>query len=191
MHDKLHDCRNECKQTVDWDDYHPDLAVRATKLANCYDACENDSFCPAIYVDCSQRGGYDTSDTCRQTCLVDHSDSQTCLYECEELTESITFKDNATRVSYLNQCKSACATPTEVSISSPYNSDEPVEAGEVMCILKYVDCSLLGGYDPEDVCNQTCMIKQTEAEHAACKSQCQIKMGITEFSSVDEEGAFY
>jgi len=31
------------------------------------------------------------------------------------------------------------------------------QAGGVICITRYVDCSMFGGYDPKDPCRQTCL----------------------------------
>lgn len=39
--------------------------------------------------------------------------------------------------------------------------DEPKKE-LVMCIRRYVDCSARGGYDPQDMCKQTCMQKEVK-----------------------------
>lgn len=66
----------------------------------------------------------------------------------------------------------------------------PVEK-PVACLARYVDCSMFGGYDPADPCQQTCLKKQDKSEYASCQSKCQLQMATMRFISAEAEQSYY
>jgi len=99
--------------------------------------------CPMRFVDCSNRNGYDPTDSCKQTCLDNG-------VEEESIVCPMRFVDCSKKGGYnpADKCNQTCANDFE-------DKPEPV-----MCIKRYVDCAKRGGYHPDDPCNQTCLFEK-------------------------------
>ena len=144
----------------------------------CAGKCEGvTSACPRTFVDCTMYGGYDPNDKCRQTCLKKEIafDKDSCATRCKTAGEKMKFRTEADKGKYYDQCVSKCSTVVEKPVMArttqavtlvAYKSaadvvQEPVKSIAIVaatkCPKNYVNCTKYGGYDPKDVCKQTCL----------------------------------
>jgi len=82
----FHACKDKCK--VDAEQEEKVTKERLNEL---------DIICAAEYVDCSNNGGYDPRDFCKQTCKIplegrDHTDADTVQEEVGKFTSFVVFK---------------------------------------------------------------------------------------------------
>ena len=98
---------------------------------------DNQVMCINTFADCSQLGGYDLSDPCKQTC-------------------NMKGEDHSTFVSMLMNLN--LGSPIHL-VGSQIHTVEPLDINKykpVQCTGPQRNCSYRGGYDSSDPCRQTC-----------------------------------
>ena len=145
------DCMAGCRKNLATD--------KPEDYKNCMDVCNGlRKPCPDTFVDCTYRGGYFERDYCKQTCKLPHVGSpafglsveQNCNTACKARTLRQSFKDPADQYEWFKGCNNECITNQKT---------------ERVCSEFYVNCKDLGGYDPADKCNQTCVKKKSNNEY--------------------------
>ena len=99
--------------------------------------------CVKRYVDCSKRGGYDTNDTCNQTCVFQE------VQKVEEIICTAEFLDCSQRGGYdlkADPCKQKCMNP-EPKFTHKYLADGAIELAEteVAKIVTDIQAAFIAG----------------------------------------------
>ena len=169
--DKKEDFMDRCL-----DDYCDEESVSKEEDEDTYNCKRKNEYCynRSKYMSGTQKQDYleeCIGDACDGGEGLDDDDDQE---DCEEVTKECNSKILGTaifdqdtewqvKIRY-NECHGDCPVP------------KPEETSAV-CITQHVDCSKLGGYDPEDKCKQTCLY-QSESEARSAISRCQYECNV-------------
>lgn len=128
--------RNWCGCCKD-DDTQSNVAATIYKFG--YDTIDTSSCDKNKFTQCTFYGGYKPEDKCQNTCVNTKAlfDVNACNVRCSTLRTDMILDE-----AWIASCKASCAQQTDQTRS---------------CSKNFVDCKNHGGYDPNDICKQTCM----------------------------------
>lgn len=69
-----------------------------------------------------------------------------------------------------------------------YECADKREGVTSVCPKKYVDCTMYGGYDPNDKCRQTCLKKEVTFDKDSCATRCKTTVKDMKFREESDKG---